>query len=309
MLKLFTESKKFIYCSFGNRMTSMRLNVISYLENRHPVFWVAIGFLLIAIIAAADVFNGIELSFRIFYFIPIILVTWYLGRNWGFIFCITSAFAWFFTDTLNGHKYVNPKIHYWNALMRLCTFMLISWLLPTMKKLEFEKRLSQNDYLTGAMNRRYLIEVLQKEIFRFQRYQHPFSLAYIDLDNFKPVNDNLGHKIGDAILCAVVGRIQRYLRKTDSIARLGGDEFLLVLPETDQFALPNFINRISNALLEEMFQNQWPVTFSIGVLTCSHGDATAEELIDRADSVMYAVKKNGKNGIAFAEYHSSPRSA
>ncbi|MFA4915140.1 MAG: GGDEF domain-containing protein [Syntrophales bacterium] len=106
------------------------------------------------------------------------------------------------------------------------------------------------------------------EIERSQRHKHPFTVTYFDLDNFKTVNDRFGHSMGDNVLCTVVRYAKTHLRKMDIVARLGGDEFAFLLPETDQVQARVAISKIQISLLDEMYRNDWPVTFSIGVLTC-----------------------------------------
>ena len=135
---------------------------------------------------------------------------------------------------------------------------------------------------------------------RSERYKHPFTIAYIDIDGFKAVNDQFGHSVGDKLLRAVVHCSKRHLRKTDTIARLGGDEFVFLLPETDQNTARMVALKLQKNLLDEMLRNHWSVTFSIGVLTCLKPLSTSDELINRADALMYSVKKNGKNAIAYA---------
>jgi diguanylate cyclase (GGDEF)-like protein len=99
----------------------------------------------------------------------------------------------------------------------------------------------------------------KKEVDRSQRYGHPLALAFLDLDDFKTMNDQQGHKVGDTILRAVVDRAREHLRKTDTIARVGGDEFVLLLPETDHDAAQRLVPRIHGALLDEMHRNHRPV--------------------------------------------------
>jgi diguanylate cyclase (GGDEF)-like protein len=95
---------------------------------------------------------------------------------------------------------------------------------------------------------------------------------------------------------------RKYLRKTDVVARLGGDEFALLLPETDQDSARVAFTKIQGGLLEEMRQSNWPVTFSIGVLTCNAVPHTTDELVKMTDELMYAVKLNSKNAIKYSAY-------
>ena len=99
------------------------------------------------------------------------------------------------------------------------------------------------------------------------------------------------------VLCVVASSVRKQIRKTDIFARLGGDEFALLLPETDEVSACVAISKIQAALLIQTQQNNWPVTSSIGVLTCNLAPFTAEELIKKADDLMYAAKKDGKNRI------------
>jgi diguanylate cyclase (GGDEF)-like protein/PAS domain S-box-containing protein len=170
------------------------------------------------------------------------------------------------------------------------------------KALAREEELARTDYLTGAANARHFYELVQAEINRFSRHKHPFIIAYVDLDNFKTVNDLFGHKTGDKVLCAVVQHVNGRLRKTDCFARLGGDEFAFLMTETDAEGLRETIPAIHRGLLLEMQRNHWPVTFSIGVITCMGVPQKVDELITLADKLMYSIKNNGKNAIGYAVY-------
>jgi diguanylate cyclase (GGDEF)-like protein len=168
------------------------------------------------------------------------------------------------------------------------------------KAVEREQALAQTDYLTGAANARAFEYLLQQEINRLDRYQRPFAIAYIDLDDFKLVNDQLGHDAGDAVLRTVVQTGVAGLRKTDSVARLGGDEFALLLTETGPELAQLIVSGIHRELLAAMRRNNWPVTFSIGVVTCTGTPRSPHELLKLADDQMYAVKNSGKNGVRFS---------
>ena len=165
-----------------------------------------------------------------------------------------------------------------------------------------ESELAHIDYLTGAINMRFFYELAGIEIDRFQRYGHPFTLCYIDLDDFKTVNDKFGHATGDLVLSIVADSIKKQIRKTDIFARLGGDEFALLLPETSADAARVAISKIRVEFLKQMQQSNWPVTFSMGVLTCNLHPVSVEELVRQADEVMYQSKDSGKNIIKYSAY-------
>lgn len=274
-------------------------NLLGSLKSKSYSFWLITGFICVALVGAADYLTGREIAFSLFYLLPIFLVTWYAGRIFGLIISIVSAVTWFIADTLAGQAYASPVIPFWNAAVRLSFFFVVTYLLSALKGLEHEREVARVDDLTGAANRRHFFEVVQAELERSQRYQRPFTVLYFDIDGFKDINDRWGHQIGDQLLCAIVNRARRHLRKTDFLARLGGDEFIILLPETGPEVAHAAATKMQRALLDEMQSHHWAVTFSIGTLTCMDGRLTPDELIAKADGLMYSVKKNGKSGIAY----------
>ena len=279
------------------------MEILSSLEKQNKSVLVFAGFILIGIIGFVDYFTGYEFAFSVFYVFPIYLITWLKNQRFGFVASIASAITWLVADITTGHPYSHPLIPIWNSLIRLAFFVIITFLLASLKSaLQREKGLSLTDYLTTASNSRHFYEVAQMEINRFQRYQHPFTVAYIDLDNFKTMNDQFGHAKGDLILQTVVSFISMKTRKTDMIARLGGDEFALLFPETDQESAKIIFTNLHSGLLDEMQKNNWSITFSIGVVTCKVSPHTTDELVKMADELMYLVKSNGKNTVKYSVY-------
>ena len=275
------------------------MNALVSLKNRSSIFWIAAGLLGVLLVGAADYLTGRELAFSLFYLIPIMLVTWYVGRTWGLAFSLVSALVWLAADQLAGHPFSGPVIPFWNTAIRLSFFVLVTFLLSALKGMERVKETARLDDLTGAANRRHFFEAAQAELNRIGRYHRPFTTVYIDLDDFKEVNDRWGHQVGDQLLRKVVQSIRLQLRKTDFLARLGGDEFIILLPETGPKAAQVVVTKIQHALLDEMRSNDWPVTVSIGALTCLEANLTPDELISRTDALMYSVKKSGKNAVAY----------
>ena len=179
---------------------------LAQLERQGAGFGLTTGCACVATVGLADIATGAEVAFGLFYLIPIALVAWYAGRHLGLTISLLSSVAWFMADELGGRVYSRPIIRYWNAVVRLGFFVVVTLLIPALKALEREKEISRIDALTGAANRRHLFELLQSELDRSQRYRHSFTVAYLDVDNFKTVNDELGHLAGDRLLCAVVHR-------------------------------------------------------------------------------------------------------
>lgn len=273
------------------------------LENWNKSLWVTIACLLMLGLGLLDFLTGYEISFSLFYLVPIALVAWFAGKQLGIAASIASATVWLLADVLSGNQYSHPIIYFWNSAIRFGFFIIVTLLLALLKKaLEHEKSLSRIDRLTGATSSDFFYDVLQTEIDRFKRYKHIFTVAYIDLDNFKAVNDQFGHSMGDNVLRTVVSHSKHELRKTDIVARLGGDEFAILLPETDHTTTQVVLSKIQQGLLIEMRKSGLPVTFSIGAITFTATPDTANELIKMADDLMYTVKNNGKNAIQYSVY-------
>jgi diguanylate cyclase (GGDEF)-like protein len=134
------------------------------------------------------------------------------------------------------------------------------------------------------------------EIRRSRRYNDPFTVIYLDIDNFKTVNDTQGHSEGDRLLRQVASTLTTAVREIDTVARLGGDEFGLLLPESDGDAAVTVATKISAGLKAQVEQH-WPVTFSIGMVTYLTAPESADEMIRVADKLMYEVKESGKDEL------------
>lgn len=273
--------------------------IILRLGKANKPFWIVFGILLLFIVAFLDFFTGVELSFSIFYLIPIFLFTWTINGNIGIAVACISAGVWLTIEVISGPQYSNSFVYFWNAIIRLGFFLLPVLLV---RNLEQEKKHARTDFLTGAMNTRSFHDITQREIDRSRRYQHPFTMAFIDIDNFKIINDTFGHTFGDIVLRSISQNIQRHLRKTDIIARVGGDEFAILLPEMDEETARIALPKLQEKLMEAMLSNKWPVTFSIGVITINAPQHTVDEIIGLADKMMYSVKNYGKNDIKYATY-------
>jgi len=245
-----------------------------------------------------DYLMGPDLSFSVFYAMPIMLATWYGGKRAGLILTLVSAGIWLSADLLANTEYSSLFIPVWNTLVRL-SFFLIIWqlLLIVHEKLILEESLADTDPLTGLANRRFFQEQLEREHARAKRHPEPFTIAYFDLDNFKYVNDSMGHDVGDELLQVVASNLTMSIRSTDFAARLGGDEFSVLFPILDAEAATSVLEKLQSELLESMKEKSWPVTFSIGVVTFSQVKDTSRDMLKMVDDLMYEVKKSGKNNI------------
>ncbi len=265
---------------------------------------VLIGFfavLLVLVLVVIDYLTGTEISFSIFYLLPIALASWYGGKNNGLVLCVVSSLAWLAADLGDGMHYSSQLIPYWNALVRLGFFVLTCSLLSSVRNLMArEEKLARTDPLTGLLNGRAFREKAGILFGLARRHQRPLALAYIDLDNFKTVNDTRGHNEGDQALTAVAAALKSGLRKTDLAARLGGDEFAVMLPETDAEGARVLFKKVREELAGAVRAGGWPIGYSIGVVTFSKAAVHFEEALKEADRLMYRVKKEGKNQTYFA---------
>jgi len=260
-----------------------------------------VGYSLILAIGALDYATGYELSLSLLYLVPVSLVAWTAGRWPGLAGALLSAAVWVTADLLAGQKYSSPFYIFWHAGTRTVILGTTALLFSALRRsIEHEKSLARIDHLTGAANARSFLEILRSEIDRSRRYKRPFTLAYIDLDNFKAVNDSQGHNTGDLLLQTVVSVMRSHARSTDIVARLGGDEFALLLPEADEKAAQPAIGKLRESLLLEMGRRGWPVTVSIGALTVAAPKLGVDELLKQVDDLMYSAKLRGKNTMSFS---------
>jgi diguanylate cyclase (GGDEF)-like protein len=280
------------------------MSVASFLEKRSKSFWIITGLAFIIILGAIDFRTGYEVSFSLFYLIPIFLAVWFTNGWAGLGFSFASTITWFVADYSAGMSYSHPSIYLWNAFLRLSFYCVVTWLGSNLKKTyKANLELVRVDYVTGATSIRHFYDLAQLEMQRFKRHHHPLALAYFDLDDFKAVNDRLGHSTGDRVLRAVTDIIRKDIRPCDTFARLGGDEFALLMPETGEAAARSAINDLHAALVTEMLRNSWMVSFSIGIVICNDIPKTVDDLVKLADDTMYSVKNDNKNGFNLFIYN------
>lgn len=265
------------------------------------------GGLLVTLIGSLDWFTGPEISFAIFYLVPIGLAAWWGGFAQGILMAMACVVSWHLVESAEGST-IAPRIQLWNGTARFGIFVITSSLLSRLRvSLYLEKKLARSDPLTGAANGRTFYENVSLAVERSLRTQTPLTLAYLDLDNFKWLNDKLGHFAGDEALCILVRTVQRDIRVLDLFARLGGDEFALLLPECNEDDTRRVLDRIQKHFAREMAQRNWPVTLSIGAMTFPQPLRDVDALVRRVDDLMYRAKKAGKNRIVHTVLRDSER--
>ena len=273
------------------------MSFIEYFNRKPRSFFIGAGTIAVLLIGVPDYLLGYGVSFSIFYLVPILIAAWYAGKGAGIYMAVISAAIWFTADELSGNPFVLPYVPVWNALVRLGFFLAVVYLLDAFKR---EKTYAREDYLTGLGNRRNFFEQADAEIKRSQRYGHALTVAYIDIDHFKSINDRFGHTEGDILLKSVAKIIKSNIRATDLAARLGGDEFAVLLPESNPKSAEKSFAKLHRLLSRIIVHGDGPVTFSIGVVTFLKPPTSTDAMIKTVDGLMYQAKESGKNLVKYS---------
>lgn len=262
---------------------------------------------LVAALGLVDWATGSEVAFSIFYLVPVAGAAWYVGRWAGLAVSVLSAGAWGVADWAAGARYSHVLIPFWNSLMRGGFFLVTTFLLDEVRVvLARERKHSRTDSLTGAGNWRSFTDLAEREIARLRRDPSPLSVGYLDLDDFKRVNDTLGHAAGDDLLVLVADTLRRGTRAVDFTARLGGDEFAVLMPGTDADAARHVFARVQGHLRAAAKERGLPVGFSVGIVTWRTPPASVQAMVTSADEVMYQAKGAAKGSIVERSYDAPP---
>ncbi len=267
-----------------------------------PAGWLVSSFGMVLCVGAADYVTRTDLLLILFYLAPIGFGTWFASLRGGIALATVSALVSTGADLLYRaqHGVAEPPaaVVVWNGIMLLGSAAALVITLSALKgRLEAEELLARTDSLTRIANRRAFFEAAALELERARRHGRPLTVAYLDLDDFKHVNDRLGHAEGDALLIRVAQTLRGATRAVDAVARLGGDEFGLILPETDAATAEAILSRLRNALLSAMQHGTWQTGFSVGAAVFLVPPRDVDELTARADELMYMAKRASKGSI------------
>ncbi len=289
----------------SNAARRVGARLTAFLESWSPrtVARVSIG--LVVAVGAAEISSGFEPSVLSLYAIPVALAAWAARPRTAYALAAVAVtlpvpFSAFAGEPIGGAVI-------WNVLSNFVLLGIIVMLLTTLRRrLCDEAAFVATDTLTGLPNRGSFITRLDAELTRAARYGRAFTLAYVDLDNFKAVNDLEGHDVGDELLRRTADALRSSTRQTDVLGRLGGDEFAAILPEISGGATGSVLENLRKQLVRAMAKGGWPVTFSIGAVTFETPIDTSREALRVADAAMYTVKRSGKDGIHHLVWDGDP---
>ncbi len=281
---------------------SLTIRLLNYLARQSRLTVWLITAASLAGLGFIDYFTGTEVVVTFFYLLPVSLASWALGKTAGRMTALSGALIMLSAQALE-EGVPNAPILLWNTAVRLGVFLVVADLISEFRHLlKLQTELSRTDPLTSILNRRAFQEAGEAELHKMNGAGHPVTIAFMDIDDFKNINDAWGHSTGDALLICVAECLRSQVWGTDAVARLGGDEYALLLPRTDAIAAQRVLARLKDTLSREMTEAHWPVTFSIGAVTCLDSPPGIEELLHQADQLMYRAKRRGKNRIEYGVY-------
>lgn len=233
------------------------------------------------------------------YLVPVLLGTWWAGAGWGAVFVVIAVLL-----RMQVELDQQPDSTLLVSLFNQGSFAAVAGLMMfAFRHLQRTQRdlhdLAIHDPLTRVLNARAFADRLTAELIRNRRYKRPLSLLYLDVDNFKTLNDSRGHQTGDAALRLVADAMRRAVREVDVVGRMGGDEFAVLMPETDGILAQGAAQRLAEGI-RTAFEGTPALSASIGIVSFSDTAATTDEVLRRADQAMYEAKRSGKDRVVQA---------
>lgn len=253
------------------------------------------------VVSALDYMTGTQFNFVLFHLIPTSLLAWRSRLRWAIVAAVSSGAGRVVADSVSLRGTPEARwLPFWNGFAVGTLMLGTAWVLSRLHvALRAERELARVDSLTGVANGRSFYERVGHEVARSRRSGAPLTLVYIDLDDFKLVNDELGHAEGDRLLREVGTSISMAIRETDAVARLGGDEFGILLPETGQEGAEAVLTKVQTLVSQLANENGWPIGQSLGAATFLAPPDSIDELVRCADELMYEAKNAGKNQVVY----------
>lgn len=263
--------------------------------------WVTLGGTLAvtAAIFGLNVATPPEVKLGVVYLVPVLMATWFEGVGWASVVVAISIALRLRVELDQAQSTLFVAAVNQGSFAAVCgiTVFAFQHIKGTHEALQ---NMAIRDPLTRVLNARAFEDRLTQELQRMRRYKRPVSLLYLDLDNFKVLNDSRGHQTGDAVLRLVADAMRQAVRQADVVGRLGGDEFAVLLPETDGTLADAAAVRLA-AGLRGAFNGTPSVTASIGVVSVLNAEVDADAVVGAADRAMYEAKRAGKDRVVRVE--------
>lgn len=245
----------------------------------------------IVLVGFADVMSGAQFFLTVVYLIPVSLAAWHGGRRYGVLLAAIAVSALMVADLLSPLEGVSTAALLWNQLARFAVFLFIVLLITSLRDARHHAELlARTDVLTGVANLFAFREAGSRELERSRRTSQPLTLLFLDIDDFKVVNDYHGHSTGDEVLRRIARALCYAARRGDFVARVGGDEFVVLMPRTDAGDAAGVIDRVESRLATISRPDGSPLTCSIGAATHDPAPASIDEILQEADQAMYRAK-------------------
>ena len=285
---------------FKNTDFQRHLKQFSRWSHEHKLAAIAISLAAASVVAVVDFLTGDNLPLVVCYLPSFLMMCWVAPPMWAYNMAAICSGLWMVDDLLVLERsHINPE-NIWIGSIHFIFFSVIAGMVFRLRAAHERERLyARTDALTELANSKAFHGVAAQELARCKRTGGQLAVAFIDCDNFKTVNDTLGHQTGDDLLKAIADTMKTHIRSMDTAARMGGDEFALLLPDATVEEAELVVNRLREKLLERMQQGGWPVTFSIGVAIYQTLPNTIDDMIHAADVLMYEVKQNTKDAAVF----------
>ncbi len=250
----------------------------------------------LTLLRSSDPTGQFQMSIRWLSIGVLVLVAWVCPPRLAMAASLVAIIVWSWIESTTSHWAQWLPGH----LVRFLVAMgLVGGVIRLRAKLASAQHFARIDSLTGLPNRQALIEAIEAELSRAKRFSRSFSIALMDCDGFKQINDLRGHLTGDEVLRRFGQVLQRQTRRFDCAGRWGGDEFLIVLPEINQDDAKLFAERLRAALRHEIERDYPSLTCSLGIVTFPSAAVDWEDCVRQADEAMYAAKRQGRDQTRF----------
>lgn len=276
-------------------MSSLFLELDRRLRRLPDAALFAIGLVIVAGMAAFKLTQGRQIPVVDFFLIPVAATGWLTRSRWygHAVALVTAALTVPLAMDIQDSP-IDQAVA--AAAARFILYGIVLTVLNALRGMQtLREAEARTDHTTGAVNLRGFLDTAAIEIQRSRRHTHELSLLYLDLDDFKAINDRFGHEAGNQVLRTVSHTLRHLARPSDTVARIGGDEFVVLAPETGPSGAQALAARIRRQLATVSTDDGRQVTCSVGVVTFRHAPVTVAELLREGDRLMYRAKAAGKD--------------